>query len=138
MLPEQKSRIVESLRVAAQQVAAQAGVDIELPPIELERPKQPEHGDLASNLALQLARPLKSNPRAIAGQLRDAFEALDRSPGADAPLIESIEIAGPGFLNLRLRADAKRAPVVRAIADGDAFGRGRRGGGRKVLVEFVS
>ncbi len=138
MLPEQKLRISGSLRTAAQRVAAQAGVDIELPTIELERPKQPEHGDLASNLALQLARPLKSNPRAIAGQLKDALEALDRERGADAALIESIEIAGPGFLNLRLRADAKRAAIICAIVDGDAFGRGSRGEGRKVLVEFVS
>ncbi len=138
MLPEQKSRIVESLRIAAQRLVAQAGVDAEPPPVELERPKQPEHGDLASNLALQLARPLKSNPRAIAEQLKEALEALDREPGADAPLVESIEIAGPGFLNLRLRADAKRAAIRRAIADGDAFGRGRRGEDRRVLVEFVS
>ncbi len=138
MLPEQKSRIAESLRSAAQRVIEQSGVDAEAPPIELERPKQPEHGDLASNLALQLARPLKSNPRAIAAQLKEALEARDREGGAAAALIESVEIAGPGFLNLRLRADAKRAAIRRAVADAGAFGRGKRGAGREVLVEFVS
>ncbi|MCO5099318.1 MAG: arginine--tRNA ligase [Burkholderiaceae bacterium] len=140
MLPEQKSRIAQALRVAAQRVVERAGVDAEVPAIELERPKQPEHGDLASNLALQLARPLKSNPRAIAAQLKDALEALDRARTGtgDEPSIESIEIAGPGFLNLRLRADAKRAVVVRAIADGARFGHANRGEGRDVLVEFVS
>ncbi|MBW7926067.1 MAG: arginine--tRNA ligase [Burkholderiaceae bacterium] len=138
MLPEQKSRIAESLRTAARRVVEQAGINVDVPSIELERPKQPEHGDLASNLALQLARPLKSSPRAIAAQLKDALEALDREGGDAAALIESIEIAGPGFLNLRLRADAKRAAIVRAVADAGAFGRGSRGEGRDVLVEFVS
>ncbi len=138
MLPEQKSRIAESLRIAAQRVVEQAGIDVDVPSIELERPKQPEHGDLASNLALQLARPLKSNPRAVATQLKDALEALDREGGDAGALIESIEIAGPGFLNLRVRAGAKRVAIRRALADADAFGRGNRGGGREVLVEFVS
>lgn len=140
MLPEQKARIADALRSAAQRLAAQAGVDIEAPAVALERPRQPEHGDLASNLAMQLARPLKSNPRAIATQLKEVLEALDRER-ADAdggPLIDTVEIAGPGFLNLRLRAEAKRAAIVRVVADADAFGRGERGAGRRVLVEFVS
>src|SRR5690606_23536933 len=58
MLPEQKSRIADALRSAAQRLVAQAGVAAEVPPVTLDRPKQPEHGDLASNLALQLARAL--------------------------------------------------------------------------------
>ncbi len=141
MLPEQKARIAERLRTAAQRLAADAGVDVALREIELERPKQAEHGDLASNLALQLARPLKSNPRAIAEQLKRALEALERgsdASGAPAALIESIDIAGPGFLNLRLRAEARRASIGRALGDAEAFGRGARGAGREALVEFVS
>ncbi|HLT26683.1 MAG TPA: arginine--tRNA ligase [Zeimonas sp.] len=140
MLPEQKSRIADALRSAAQRLVAQAGVAAEVPAVTLDRPKQPEHGDLASNLALQLARALKSNPRAVAAQLKDALEALEaeREASGEGALVEAIEIAGPGFLNLRLHADAKRAAILRAVADAQRFGRGDRGAGRPVLVEFVS
>jgi arginyl-tRNA synthetase len=137
MLTEHKRRLAGLLRAAAEQLIAASGAQVVLPEVELERPRQAGHGDLASNLAMQLARPLKSAPRRIAEQLKDAVEALDRAPGAE-PLIESLEIAGPGFINLRLRADARRAVVGRVLRDGAAFGRGERGAQRPVMVEFVS
>src|SRR5690606_37461295 len=125
------------LRAAAEQLIAASGTQAALPEVELERPRQAGHGDLASNLAMQLARPLKSSPRRIAEQLKETVEALDRASGA-GPLIESLEIAGPGFINLRLRADARRAVVGRVLRDGTAFGSGERGAQRQVMVEFVS
>src|SRR5690606_9593526 len=100
-------------------------------------PKQAAHGDLACNLAMQLARPLKASPRDIAEALVEQVRALDAGAGTDA-LIEALEIAGPGFINIRLRAAAKRAAVAAILADGASFGRGARGAGRQVIVEFVS
>ncbi len=141
MSNEQKSRIAALIRAAAEQLIAQSGASCTLPAIELERPRQPEHGDLACNVALQLARPLRSNPRQLAERLKAAIEALDRAgegDGRPAQLIDSIEVAGPGFLNLRLRADAKRAVIAQVLRDGDRYGRGARGADRRVIVEFVS
>ncbi|MCL4773733.1 MAG: arginine--tRNA ligase [Burkholderiaceae bacterium] len=137
MLAEQKSRLAALFDAAAGQLAAAAGVQVALPAVELERPKQAAHGDLACNLALQLARPLKGNPRQIAERLKAAVEALDRESAA-GPMLEALEIAGPGFVNLRLRADAKRAVIGRVLRDGAAFGRGERGAQQSVMVEFVS
>src|SRR5690606_38977294 len=99
-------------------------------------PRQASLGDLACNLAMQLARPLKAAPRQIAEQLVERVRALDGATGSSS--IEALEIAGPGFINIRLRDEAKRAAVARVLADGPAFGRDTRGGGRKVVVEFVS
>ncbi len=140
MLPEQKSQIAAALRQAAAQLIVGAGQDIEPPKIELERPRQAGHGDLASNLALQLARPLKSNPRELAGQLKERLTAIDAARPATegGALLDAVEVAGPGFLNLRLRADAKTAVIRQALTEGGTFGHGRRGAGRKVIVEFVS
>jgi arginyl-tRNA synthetase len=137
MLAEQKSRLAALFDAAAAQLMAATGAQVAPPSVELERPKQAGHGDLACNLALQLARPLKGNPRQIAERLKAAVEALDRESAA-GPMIESLEIAGPGFINLRLRADAKRAVIGRVLRDGAAFGRGERGLQRRVMVEFVS
>ncbi len=108
----------------------------ELPPVELDRPRQPEHGDLASNIALQLARTARRKPRELAEAIRDALLAAD-----GGRLLEAAEVAGPGFINLRLTPQARRAVVGRVLADGAAFGRvapDAAGAGRKVLVEFVS
>src|SRR5687768_1270916 len=98
--------------------------------VTLERPKSAEHGDFACNLALQLAKPLKRNPREVAQALVSALPA--------SPVMEKAEIAGAGFINLFLRPDAKRAVVRRVLAEGDDYGRIRFGQGRKLQVEFVS
>ncbi|MCD6732404.1 MAG: arginine--tRNA ligase [Burkholderiaceae bacterium] len=137
MLAEHTSRLAALFGAAAERLAAEAGVQAALPAVELERPRQAGHGDLACNLAMQLARPLKANPRQIAERLKAAVEELDRE-AATGPLLDSLEVAGPGFINLRLRADAKRAVIGRVLRDGAAFGRGERGSGRRVMVEFVS
>ncbi|NLD69366.1 MAG: arginine--tRNA ligase [Limnobacter sp.] len=136
MLKEQKSGLAALFAQAAAELAARAGTELPAAEVVLERPRQASLGDLACNLAMQLARPLKAAPRQIAEQLVERVRALDAATGS--PLIEALEIAGPGFINIRLRDEAKRAAVARVLADGPAFGRDTRGGGRKVVVEFVS
>ena len=97
--------------------------------ILLERPKQASHGDFATNLALQLAKPLKRNPRELAGLLLAELPA--------SKLIAKTEVAGAGFINFTLAADAKTAVVRDVLARGADYGRGAAKG-VKVQVEFVS
>jgi arginyl-tRNA synthetase len=98
--------------------------------IVLERPKVAEHGDFSCNLALQLAKPLKRNPREVAQALVSALPA--------SAVIERAEVAGAGFINLFLRPAAKHDAVRRVLMQGEAYGRLGVGQGRKVQVEFVS
>jgi len=79
---------------------------------QLERPKVPAHGDLACNVAMQVARTLKRNPREVAQAIADALKV---NPAADG-LIDSVEIAGPGFINLRIAAAAKQSWCTRCCA----------------------
>jgi len=100
----------------------------------LERPKQSGHGDLACNIAMQLAKKLKTNPRQLAERLAAALRA---QPGYGEGYIDAIEIAGAGFINMRLSAKTKQAIIARILAEGDSFGRASPTG-KKVQVEFVS
>ncbi len=100
------------------------------PSIVLDRPKQSEHGDFASNLALQLSKTLRRNPREIAGQLVAALPASDR--------VSKVEIAGAGFINFFLSSATRLAVVERILAAGNGWGRGNWGEQKKVQVEFVS
>ena len=108
-----------------------------LPPVEIERPAKPEHGDLASNLAMKLARPYRRAPldiaRAVAAEL--ATEAAD--PSAASP-IASAEVAPPGFLNLRLADRVLETTIDSVLADPAGWGRVPPVRPRKVNVEFVS
>ncbi len=99
--------------------------------IRLERPKDPAHGDLATNVALTLASKLQKAPRAIAQEIADGLSL--ESAG-----VEAVEIAGPGFLNFRLATDAVASTLVRIAEADEAFGRSEAGAGRSVMVEFVS
>ncbi|MHA7598899.1 arginine--tRNA ligase [Alicycliphilus sp. T452] len=98
-----------------------------------ESPKVAAHGDLACTAAMQLAKPLKQNPRALGEQLKAALEATP----AFAQWVGAIEIAGPGFLNIRLKNAAKQQVVREVLAQGARFGM-QPARGEKVLVEFVS
>ncbi len=110
-----------------------AGHDgLRVPEVEVARPDNPEHGDFASNLALKLARPLRRSPWAIAQALA---EELARDPG---PVVGSVEIAPPGFLNMRLAPAAVESAVDAARAAGPAFGRVAVAHPQHVNVEFVS
>jgi arginyl-tRNA synthetase len=138
MLTEHKTRLARAFEAAVQglaQDARDAGQAVDLPAfkVTLDRPRQADHGDLACNLALQVAKPLRSNPRAVAQALIDRLLASEA--GA---LIASAELAGPGFINLRLTAAAKQAVVHRILSAGPDFDRARPGAGQRVLVEFVS
>ena len=98
----------------------------------LERPKQADHGDFATNIALQLAKPLGKNPREVATMLKAALDA------APHPLVTEVTIAGPGFINIRLNPAAKFSVVADALKQREKFGLGNARSGEKVLVEFVS
>lgn len=98
-----------------------------------ESPKLAAHGDLACTSAMQLAKPLKKNPREVAQAL---IAALERQPAVQQH-VASFEIAGPGFVNLRLHASARQAVVQEVLAAGPCFGR-QADNGQQVLVEFVS
>ena len=128
MLPEQHQTIISCLQAAVASILPEAN-----PAILLERPKVAAHGDIATNVAMQLAKPAKRNPRELAQQIVDALMA---NPRATA-LIAAAELAGPGFINFRL-THAARIAVLTAISEqGATFGRTPRNG-QKVLVEFVS
>jgi arginyl-tRNA synthetase len=98
-----------------------------------ESPKVAAHGDFACTAAMQLAKPLQRNPRQLGEQLRDALLAHP----AYGRWVEGIDIAGPGFINIRLKAAAKQAIVHEVLAAGAAFGQ-QAVNGQRVLVEFVS
>jgi arginyl-tRNA synthetase len=130
MLATDKQVIAELLAAAARSVAP----DAPLPEIVLERPKVAAHGDLACNVAMQLAKPLKRNPREVAEAIAQAVRS---APGAQG-LVLAVEIAGPGFINLRLAPGAKQKVVATVLDQGARFGHGDAGAGRQVVVEFVS
>ena len=98
-----------------------------------ESPRQAAHGDLAVTAAMPLAKSLKQPPRALAERL---VAALQAQPAVQR-WVAGLEIAGPGFINLRLSPAAKQAVVAEVLAAGDAFGR-RPANGQRVMVEFVS
>ena len=98
-----------------------------------ESPKVAAHGDFACTAAMQLAKPLKQNPRALGEQLKAALEAT----AAFQRWVAAIEIAGPGFLNIRLLPAAKQQVVQEVLAQGPQFGY-QPERGEKILVEFVS
>jgi arginyl-tRNA synthetase len=98
-----------------------------------ESPKVAAHGDLASTAAMQLAKPLARKPRELAEDISGALQATP----AFAQWVDAIEIAGPGFLNIRLKTAAKQQVVREVLAAGEAFGR-QPARSDRVLVEFVS
>ena len=107
------------------------------PEVRIERPADPVHGDFASNLAMQLARPYRMAPVAIATALAsELIGEFARDPGATP--VGSAVVAPPGFLNLRLRGDALDATVTAILADPPAWGRVAPTRARSVNVEFVS
>lgn len=124
--------LAELLKNTAAAVLAERGLDAAaLPPaVTVERPRNPEHGDYASNLALQVAKKVGANPRELAGWLADA---LSRTDG-----IATAEIAGPGFINLRLEASAQAVVVENVVDAGDRFGHSAALAGQKINLEFVS
>jgi arginyl-tRNA synthetase len=98
--------------------------------VTIERPRQKEHGDYATNVALQLAKKAGLNPRDLAGQIQDRLVKLEG--------IANVEIAGPGFLNIHVEAGAQGEVAEQIVAAGDAYGRTDSLGGERINVEFIS
>ena len=116
--------------LVADAVSAEFGPDAMTGSVTVERPRQREHGDYATNVALQLAKPLGRPPREVATALAARI--------ADDPRVDKVDVAGPGFLNITLADDAL-GRLARTIVDaGAAYGRSDVGGKRKVNLEFVS
>jgi len=132
MQQQQKDQLIQLFAEAVAPLIA--GSDLVMPPITLERPRDAAHGDLACNIAMQLAKPLKRNPRELAQAIVDAVLANPARIG----LIDAIDIAGPGFINLHVALATKHAVIRRIFADAQCYGRTNLAANHKVLVEFVS
>ncbi len=126
VLPDLRSHLTELFRAALAQEAPESASAS----ILLERPKQASHGDYACNIALQLAKPLRRNPREFAQLLLVAMPA--------SPYVLEAEVAGAGFINLTLRPSAKQLVVRQVLRQGQGFGRSDIGNGLRMQIEFVS
>ncbi|HTD90694.1 MAG TPA: arginine--tRNA ligase [Burkholderiales bacterium] len=124
--PDAKTAITDLLTAALKAAAPDATGTT----ITLERPKQAQHGDFSCNVAMQLAKALRTKPRDIAQQLLAALPA--------SPLIEKAEIAGAGFINLFLTRDFKQSVINQILTMRSVFGKSNSGAHKKVQIEFVS
>ncbi|WAL48062.1 arginine--tRNA ligase [Rhodococcus pyridinivorans] len=126
------SDLAQLLRGTAAGVLTDRGLDASVLPetLTVERPRNPEHGDYATNVAMQVAKKVGVNPRELATWLAEALTAADG--------IDSAEVAGPGFLNIRLAADAQGAIVAKVLAEGAAYGNGNDLANTRINLEFVS
>jgi len=124
--------LADLVRAAASDVLARRGLDAAALPddVGVERPRNPEHGDYATNVALRTAKKAGVPPRDLATWLASELAAKDG--------IASAEIAGPGFINLRLAADAQGGILADVLAGGASYGHGDDYAGRNVNLEFVS
>jgi len=120
------------IRAALVALLADRGADVSLVPeaVTVERPRNPEHGDYATNIALQLGKKVGVAPRDLAADLAAVL--------ADDPGVAAAEIAGPGFINIRLDSGAQGSLVATVIEQGENYGRGDAMAGRRVNLEFVS
>ncbi len=126
-----KQQLIERLRAALEAYAAAENAELpESIDVAVEVPRNRDHGDLATNLAMQLTKVLKRNPRQIADEL---IGHLDKEG-----LIEETSIAGPGFINFRLASEATTGVLKTIAKEREAFGHAAPGTGEKILIEFVS
>ena len=124
--------LAELLKITAAAVLAEHGLDTSALPatVTVERPRNPEHGDYATNLALQLGKKVGANPRELAGWLATAL--------AEQGGIASADVAGPGFVNLRIEASAQGVIVNNVLAAGPNYGDSEALEGQNINLEFVS
>jgi arginyl-tRNA synthetase len=123
-----KTELLDALRLTLEAVLPGAGDKA-----AFESPKVAAHGDLATTAAMQLAKPLKQNPRQLAEQLCAALRATP----AFQTWVEALDIAGPGFINIKLKPEAKQNVVRSVLAQDDCYGK-QASNGQRLLVEFVS
>jgi arginyl-tRNA synthetase len=105
-------------------------LNLTLADVTLERPKNRDHGDWASSISMKIAKPLGSSPREIAAELAEGLQQVDG--------VASVEVAGPGFINIRLDAAAAGALAKTIVETGEAYGTGHMYDGIKINLEFVS
>ncbi|MGV0717357.1 arginine--tRNA ligase [Mycolicibacterium sp. XJ662] len=124
--------LAELLKTTTAAVLAERGLDASALPatVTVERPRNPDHGDYATNLALQLGKKVGVNPRELAEWLAAAL--------ADRDGIAAADVAGPGFVNLRLEASAQNAIVANVLAAENRYGRSDALAGQRINLEFVS
>jgi arginyl-tRNA synthetase len=124
--------LAELLKTTAAAVLAEHGLDAAALPavVTVERPRNPEHGDYATNVALQVAKKVGANPRDLAGWLAAALMESDGIAAAD--------VAGPGFVNLRIEASAQGVVIERVLDAGNAYGGSAELAGTNINLEFVS
>ena len=127
-MEQAKQELLDALRTALAQVAPQAACEA-----AFESPRQATHGDLAITSAMALSRPLRRNPRELAQEL---VASLQAQPAVQR-WVRSLEIAGPGFINLRLSEAAKQSVVSEVLEGAQRFG-SRAPNAQRVMVEFVS
>lgn len=126
------NQIETNLKQALAAAVKQAfDTDVDVDSIVIEIPKDKSHGDYSTNIAMQLTRTLKNNPRVIAQAILDVLDN-------EAAAIDSCEIAGPGFINFVIRNTSLAEIITRVLEAGDAFGTNNDGAGQKVNVEYVS
>lgn len=130
MLSNQREILTQAFAKAAEQALGQPFEGA----VTLEKPKDASHGDVACNLAMQLAKPAKRNPRELAQALVDSVSQQLAGSG----LVQSIDIAGPGFINVRLSSKAHSEVISQVLAQGQQFGRKTTEASKSVLIEFVS
>ncbi len=124
--PDSKARLAGLVEQAVRAAFPQAPAT----PVELDRPKSREHGDFATNVALQLARHVGRKPREVADAIVNALPASGE--------IARCDIAGPGFINFTLATAARFAVVPQVLQAGTSFGRSDAFKGHRIMVEFVS
>jgi arginyl-tRNA synthetase len=127
-----KELVKESLRTAIERCFADGSLTSGLYPAAIiEKPAHPEHGDFATNAAMLLAKAERKSPRLVA-------EALVVHLRGAADIFAGVEIAGPGFINFRIKDEAWRKLLYDIDRAGEAYGKGNAGQGKKIQVEFVS
>jgi arginyl-tRNA synthetase len=122
------SRVQAVCRALADQGVLPASADLSR--IVVEPPRDASHGDMATNAAMVLAKDAKAKPRDLAERIAELLRA--------DPLVEAVEVAGPGFINLTLKASVWPAVLASVLRDGNFYGRGSIGRGEKINVEYVS
>jgi arginyl-tRNA synthetase len=121
-----------AITAALERALAEIGASPDGPvEVHLERPRDPTHGDWATNVALTLAKRMGKKPRDLATELATRIDLA-------ATGLETVEVAGPGFLNFRLAQASIADQLARIVADDDAYGRSATGAGERIIVEWVS
>lgn len=129
MLPELQEKLTQLIQETINNIVPENQAQI-----KLERPKQAAHGDIATNIAMQLAKPAKRNPRELAQEVCDALLSHPEAQN----LLASAEIAGPGFINFKLKPETLWSVIKKIDAEKEQYGHSTAQAGQKVMVEFVS